>query len=209
MDGASKFIRGDAIACLLICAINLVGGFIIGMMRGMSTADSIKTYSILGIGDGLVSQIPAVIISTSAGFLISKTSTQSNLSTDLMRQMLLRSRPLGIVSALLGAMAFVPGFPAIPFIVLAISTAAVSRILSRHEKLSQTPPDKAKPEKEAETPPEEFLDVDKLSLQVAPSSFARWTPSARTAFPGGSFLCGGSSPSSGAWSCRWSACATT
>lgn len=168
MDGASKFIRGDAIACLLICAINLVGGFVIGMMKGMTPADAIKTYSILGIGDGLVSQIPAVIISTSAGFLISKTSTQSNLSTDLIRQMLLRSRPLAIVSVLLGAMVFVPGFPALPFLVIAASTAGLSRILSRQEKQTQAQSEKAnKPEKDPEqAPAEEFLDVDKLSLQV-------------------------------------------
>ena len=167
MDGASKFIRGDAIACLLICAINLVGGFVIGMMKGMTPADAIKTYSILGIGDGLVSQIPAVIISTSAGFLISKTSTQSNLSTDLIRQMLLRSRPLAIVSVLLGAMAFVPGFPAIPFLVIAASTAGLARILARQEKQTKTQSEKAKPEKDPEqAPAEEFLDVDKLSLQV-------------------------------------------
>ncbi len=167
MDGASKFIRGDAIACLLICAINLIGGFVIGMMRGMSPADAIKTYSILGIGDGLVSQIPAVIISTSAGFLISKTSTQSNLSTDLIRQMLLRSRPLAIVSVLLGAMAFVPGFPAIPFLVIAASSAGLSRILARQEKQTKAQGEKAKPEKDPEqAPAEEFLDVDKLSLQV-------------------------------------------
>ncbi|MBE3069414.1 MAG: FHIPEP family type III secretion protein [Planctomycetes bacterium] len=85
MDGASKFIRGDAIAGLIITAVNLVGGMVIGLTRGMSLAQSAATYSILAIGDGLVSQIPAVIISTSAGFLISKTSTLENLSQDLMR----------------------------------------------------------------------------------------------------------------------------
>ncbi|MCY2926621.1 MAG: flagellar biosynthesis protein FlhA, partial [Planctomycetota bacterium] len=79
MDGASKFIRGDAVAGLIIVAINLVGGMIVGTTRGMSIAEAIKAYAILAIGDGLVSQIPAVIVSTASGLLVSKTTTESNL----------------------------------------------------------------------------------------------------------------------------------
>ncbi|MCK4625102.1 MAG: FHIPEP family type III secretion protein, partial [Phycisphaerae bacterium] len=93
MDGASKFVRGDAIAGLIITAVNLIGGFAVGLSGGMTAAEAVKTYAILAIGDGLISQIPAVIISTSAGFLISKTSTKSSISQDLIHQMMARSKP--------------------------------------------------------------------------------------------------------------------
>ncbi|MBE3132262.1 MAG: FHIPEP family type III secretion protein, partial [Acidobacteria bacterium] len=167
MDGASKFIRGDAIAGLIITAVNLVGGMVIGLTRGMSLAQSAATYSILAIGDGLVSQIPAVIISTSAGFLISKTSTLENLSQDLMRQMLARSRPIGIAAFLMGAMVFVPGFPKVPFIVLALGAGLLARALAGEEKrvarqASQGEPAPALDEK----PVEAVLDVDRVAVLV-------------------------------------------
>jgi len=169
MDGASKFIRGDAIAGLLIVAINLVGGIIIGMSRGKSVTEALNLYSILAIGDGLVSQIPAVIISTASGFLISKTSTQSSISQDLARQMLARSRPIGIVSFLFGAMVFVPGFPKVPFIVLAIGTAMLSRYLGKQERaaITKEKDTTAAPPADADAQPaEELLDIDKVSVQV-------------------------------------------
>ena len=168
MDGASKFIRGDAVAGLIITAVNLVGGFIIGMTRGLSPAESVQTYGILAVGDGLVTQIPAVIIATASGFLISKTSTQSNLSQDLVRQMLSRSRPLEIASFLCGAAVFVPGFPKVPFAALALGGALLARALKKREqeqsqaKLQAATPSTA----DAETPVEELLDVDPISIQV-------------------------------------------
>jgi flagellar biosynthesis protein FlhA len=158
MDGASKFIRGDAIASLIIVVVNLVGGIIIGLSRGMTLMQSIQTYSILAVGDGLVTQIPALIISTASGFLISKTSTQTNLSQDLVRQMLARSRPIGIAAFLLAAMVFVPGFPKIPFAVLAIGAGLLSRTLGRYEAEARKQAEPAKPSAEAEPAPvEEFL----------------------------------------------------
>ncbi len=169
MDGASKFIRGDAIAGLVITAVNLVGGIAIGLTRGLTIQKSVETYSILAIGDGLVSQIPALIISTSAGFLITKTSSKENLSQALFRQMLARSRPVGIAALLLGAMAFVPGFPRAPFIVLALGAGAVARILGRAEKEAAA---KAEPAKAAPEPDqgrvEELLDVDRIAIFVGP-----------------------------------------
>jgi len=167
MDGASKFIRGDAIAGLIITAVNLVGGIAIGLTRGMSLQQSAGTYSILAIGDGLVSQIPAVIISTSAGFLISKTSTLENLSQDLMRQMLARSRPIAIAACLLGAMVFVPGFPKTPFIVLSLGAGLLARTLARHEKRAAAKPEEAKPTAELdERPVEAMLEVDRIAVLV-------------------------------------------
>jgi len=168
MDGASKFIRGDAIAALIITGVNLIGGFVVGMTRGMTAGESVRTYSILAIGDGLVTQIPALIISTASGFLITKTATQRSLSQDLVRQMLARSRPLGIAAFLFGAMVFVPGFPKVPFIILSLGTGMLVRQLSRYEKQMRQKQEGAKPEPEAETPVEELLDVDKLSVHVGP-----------------------------------------
>jgi flagellar biosynthesis protein FlhA len=169
MDGASKFIRGDAIAGLVIVAINLIGGFLIGMTRGMTAAQSMETYSILAIGDGLVTQIPAVIISTASGLLISKTSTQTNLSQDLVRQFFARSRPLNIAAFLLGAMVLVPGFPKAPFVVLALATGLLARRLGRYEKELAKAPDKPKTDLSTDTTPvEELLEVDKVSVQVGP-----------------------------------------
>jgi len=169
MDGASKFIRGDAIASLIIVMVNLVGGIVVGLSRGMTPMESVRTYSILAVGDGLVSQIPAVIISTSAGFLISKTSTETNLSADLVRQMLARSRPLAIAAFLFGAMVFVPGFPKIPFIVLALATGLLARVLARYERQAARDAQPVKPVADAEaTPVEEVLEIDRIAVFVGP-----------------------------------------
>ena len=166
MDGASKFIRGDAIAGLIITAVNLVGGLAVGTGRGMTLGEAVKTYSILTVGDGLVTQIPALIVATAAGFLISKASTKRSVSQDLIRQMLARSRPLAISSFLLGAMIFVPGFPKISFLVLALGAGLLARILGRHEReISQKKPTKRRLEAD-QAPVEELLDVDRLSIQV-------------------------------------------
>jgi len=167
MDGASKFIRGDAIAGLIITAVNLVGGIVIGVTHGMNIGQSLQTYSILAIGDGLVSQIPAVVISTSAGFLISKTSTLESLSHDLVRQMLARSRPIGIAAFLFGAMVFVPGFPKVPFIVLSLGAGLLARALRQRERKTEVQPEAPQPERDAdEEPVETMLDVDRLAVQV-------------------------------------------
>ena len=168
MDGASKFIRGDAIAGLIIAAVNLLGGFIIGLMRGLSARESIATYAILAVGDALVTQIPALIVSTSSGFLISKTSTQSSLSQDLLRQFLSRSRPIGIAAFLLGGLILVPGLPKTPFVVLAIATGLVARALARGERKAAEKPAARPGADEDRAPVEELLDVDQISILVGP-----------------------------------------
>jgi len=168
MDGASKFIRGDAIAGLVITGINLVGGFVMGTTRGMSAGDSIQTYSILAVGDGLVSQIPALIISTSAGFLISKTSSKGNVSQDLVRQLFAKSKPLWIASFILAAMVFVPSLPKIPFVALALLSGVVARSLGRFERDRRRSRRAGKSEEAAEHPVEKLLDVDRISIQVGP-----------------------------------------
>ena len=168
MDGASKFIRGDAKAGLIITAVNLVGGVVMGYSNGMTVAGAIKTYSILSIGDGLVSQLPSIIISISSGFLVTKISSSSNVSQDLSKQLLKASQPLLIASVIIAAMAFVPGMPKIPFLLLAAGTAAVGKIATKSEKEEKKKKNKVDlPQSKSDKKPvEEMLDVDRISVQV-------------------------------------------
>ena len=167
MDGASKFIRGDAKAGIIITLINVVGGIVMGYTRGMTIATAIKTYCILSIGDGLVNQIPAIIISISSGFLVTKISSKYSVGQDLGRQLLKGGEPLTLASIIIGGMAFVPGLPKIPFLLLAAGTALLGRTATKSEtpasKKTQAANEKIK---ESEAPVEELLDVDRISVQV-------------------------------------------
>ena len=166
MDGASKFIRGDAVAGLIITAVNLIGGFVVGLSRGMEAGESMNTYGILAVGDGLVSQIPALIISTSAGFLVTKTSSTKNLSDDLAQQMLGKSRPIMIASFVLAGMIFVPGFPKVPFVALSVGLGLLARSLKRREAAAAKARTDQPVAESAETPVEELLAVDKIAVHV-------------------------------------------
>jgi len=167
MDGASKFIRGDAKAGLIITAVNLVGGIAMGYTRGLNIGQAIQTYSILSIGDGLVSQIPSVIISISSGFLVTKISSKHSLGQDLGKQFFKSAQPLLTASVIIAALALVPGLPKIPFIMLAIGTGIISRMIAksqRHiEKETQKPSEKEKAGKESV---ENLLDIDRVSTEV-------------------------------------------
>ncbi|MEM9158808.1 MAG: flagellar biosynthesis protein FlhA, partial [Verrucomicrobiota bacterium] len=120
MDGASKFVRGDAAAGLLITAINVFGGIGIGMLqRGLSFGEALQTFTLLSIGDGLVSQIPALIISIAAGLLVTRTSEDSeDLGTQIGKQFSAYPRALGMLAVLLGVFAIIPGMPTIPFLLM-------------------------------------------------------------------------------------------
>ncbi len=134
MDGASKFVRGDAVAAVLITLINIVGGFAIGIMqKGMSVPDSLQRFTLLSIGDGLVSQIPALITSTAAGVLVTRAATKNALGTELAKQLLLFPRAMTILTVMLIVFALVPGLPMLPFLALAGITGALARTL-RDEK---------------------------------------------------------------------------
>jgi flagellar biosynthesis protein FlhA len=120
MDGASKFVRGDAIAGLIITFINVSAGMLIGMMQqGLSVQEAGNVYTLLTIGDGLVSQIPALIVSTAAGILVSKSGVQGSADKALSAQFTGYPRALGMSSAVMAALAFLPGMPALPFLALA------------------------------------------------------------------------------------------
>ena len=117
MDGASKFVKGDAIAGIIIIVINIIGGFIIGVVqRGLSVADAVQTYTLLTVGDGLVTQIPALLISTATGIVVTRSASESNLGNDVVSQILANPRALAIVAGIMGAFALVPALPKIPFI---------------------------------------------------------------------------------------------
>src|SRR5499427_3112926 len=112
MDGASKFVRGDAIAAILITLINIIGGFAIGILqKGMTMSEALQRFTILSIGDGLVSQIPALITSTAAGVLITRAASKNSLGHELGRQLLFYPRALTILAGMMAVMAAVPGLP--------------------------------------------------------------------------------------------------
>jgi flagellar biosynthesis protein FlhA len=120
MDGASKFVRGDAIAGLIITAINIIGGLIIGVAQmKMSFSEAVTTYTLLTVGDGLVSQIPALLISTAAGLLGTRTASEQNLGREIASQFMTAAKPLYITGGILAFVMLLPGMPKIPFLVLA------------------------------------------------------------------------------------------
>ena len=133
MDGASKFVRGDAIAAILITLINIIGGFAVGIVqKGMTVTEALQHFTILSIGDGLVSQVPALITSTAAGILITRATAKNDLGRELGRQLLLYPKALTILSVMLGVLAIVPGLPTLPFLTLAAMTGMLSYSIHRH-----------------------------------------------------------------------------
>lgn len=122
MDGASKFVKGDAIAGIIITVINIIGGFIMGMIRGEGEIlEIMNKYTNLTVGDGLVSQIPSLLISTATGIIITRAASDSDLSTDLLKQIFQNDLVLFLASGVAGLMAVIPGLPTIPFVILAIA----------------------------------------------------------------------------------------
>ena len=167
MDGASKFVRGDAIAGLVIIIVNILGCIVIGTSEGMSVGEAARTYSTLTVGDGLVSQIPAVIIATSSGFLISKSSSQESIGRDLLVQFLSHKNALGMGGVLVGAMALLPGFPKLPFLGL----GAGLLLLSRRKGGVEGAGDSDETSDESAAPQErnvidEVLSLDRLAIEV-------------------------------------------
>ena len=135
MDGASKFVRGDAVAGLLITFINIVGGIVIGVAQNdLSFGDAAHTYTLLTIGDGLVSQIPALIVSTAAGLLVSKAGVEGAADEALFDQLSGYPQALGMSSFVMGTMALLPGLPAIPFLLLAGGTGGLAFYLKKSRK---------------------------------------------------------------------------
>jgi len=177
MDGASKFVRGDAIAALIITVLNIVCGIAIATWNGMALADAGERYSKLTIGDGLVSQIPALFISTAAAVLVTKNTSEQSLGTDLLAQVSGRPRAAIIAAGMLFVIGVLPGMPRIPFFVLATmlvlmwrsGQGAEARALALGEEqraLAEKSGAGAAGEKRDEHKSEELLAVDRLSLEI-------------------------------------------
>lgn len=132
MDGASKFVRGDAIAGILITLINVLGGFAIGIaQKGMLVQDALQKYTLLSIGDGLVAQVPALIVSIAAGILVTRVSGNSNLGEHISGQLTTYPRALGVASILMGAFCLVPGMPIFPFLLLSLILGGIAYTVSK------------------------------------------------------------------------------
>jgi flagellar biosynthesis protein FlhA len=168
MDGASKFVHGDAVAGLIITGINLLGGLLRGVSSGMSFAQAVETFSILSVGDALTSQVPALLVSTASGIVVTRSATGEQLGRALSTQMLASRRAVGLTAGILTLFALIPGMPALPFLALAGA-------LGTHAWRGRTA-DAAKAKSEAETPVptgtkggeeiEAALPLDMLALEV-------------------------------------------
>ncbi|MDR3459842.1 MAG: flagellar biosynthesis protein FlhA [Verrucomicrobiae bacterium] len=133
MDGASKFVRGDAIAAIMITLINIIGGFAVGIMqKGMTMNEALSRFTMLSIGDGLVSQVPALITSVAAGILVTRATSKADLGQELTRQLLFYPKALTMLAVMLGVMALVPGLPTMPFLTMAVVIGLLS--YSIHKK---------------------------------------------------------------------------
>lgn len=135
MDGASKFVKGDAIAGIIITAINILGGIVIGvLMLKMDIVQSIQTYTVLSIGDGLVTQVPALLISTSSGILVTRSSSEESFGSLLGTQLTAVPKAIAITSLVLILMAIIPGLPKVPFIIISVICAVGAYILYKKDK---------------------------------------------------------------------------
>lgn len=170
MDGASKFVRGDAIAGILIVVVNMIGGIIIGtLQKGMDLSSAAEVFTLLTIGDGLVTQIPALIVSTAAGIIVTRTANQTNYSQEFGKQLFAQPKALYAAAGVMAFMAIVPGLPHLPFLVLAAGTAFGGyRVDKRAKDLEADKIKKAELEKLKPTVEklENLLNVDLLELEV-------------------------------------------
>ena len=171
MDGASKFVRGDAIAGLMILGINLVGGLLIGILQhGLGIADAAKTYSLLAIGDGLVAQLPALLISTAVAMLVTRATREQEMGAAVNKQVFGQRRALTVAATLLGIIGLVPGMPNIPFLALAGILGYVAWQMKKREAAEADAPQQAAADAASPTLAEltwdEVRPVEPLGLEV-------------------------------------------
>ena len=167
MDGASKFVRGDAIAGLIIVAINIIGGILIGVVQHkLPIGQAAATYTVMTIGDGLVSQVPALIISIAAGFLVSKAGVEGAADKALILQLAMNPAALGMVAAAAGVIAFIPGMPVIPFAGIALGSAFLAWRRSQNAKTGPKVDTVAKPTEAAEEPISQTLAIDDVKVEL-------------------------------------------
>jgi flagellar biosynthesis protein FlhA len=163
MDGASKFVRGDAIAGIAITGINIVGGFVIGVFQmGMPAVDAAKTFTILTIGEGLVAQIPALLISTAAGIVVTRTGSVTDMGKDIAAQVILNPKALATSAGILGVLGVIPGLPHLPLLLMAGTMAGLAYALDKTSAPGEEPPAPVKEEPRVES----FIEVNTLALEI-------------------------------------------
>lgn len=168
MDGATRFIARDSLAGLVILAINILAGFAIGVLQaGMDPADALRTFSVLTVGDGLVTVIPSLLVNVAAGLITTRADAGGEMGADVASQVLSNPRPLGVAAGALAALALVPGLPTVAFLTLAAATGALAAFQRRRER---TDSEKAAEALPAGPPPEEAIEpllaVDPLTIEV-------------------------------------------
>jgi flagellar biosynthesis protein FlhA len=171
MDGASKYVRGDAVAGIMITIINIVGGLIVGMLQhDMAFADAVKNYTLLAIGDGLVAQIPSLIISIAAGVVVSRVANNEDIGGQLTNQLFSNARVVYITAGIIGGMGAIPGMPHLAFLILAGVLAGMAYFITEQKKIAEAEP---VVEKEVENPTEteeaswdDVTPVDIVGLEV-------------------------------------------
>jgi len=170
MDGAAKFVRGDAIAGLIITAINLVGGFLVGMLQqGLSAAESMNRYAVLTVGDGLVSQIPSLIVSTAAGMIVTFGTTSTEMGPAVVSQLTRRPRAIWVAAGVLTIFALLPGLPMLPFLLLAATAAGVAWRAGDAATLALAEAaavPSGRPDAESAPPFRDLLRVEPLEIEV-------------------------------------------
>ncbi len=169
MDGASKFVKGDAIAGLLINGINIIGGIIIGVVQGgMDITTALQTYTILTIGDGLVSQVPALLIATSAGMVVTKSAEGKSMDKQMRIQLFSNPRVLGTVAGAVTLFGIVPGMPTIPFMFLGTSLGLITFFLnkSKNEEILLEEEEEVVATETTEEKVEEYLQVDPVEVEI-------------------------------------------
>ncbi|MCK7595137.1 flagellar biosynthesis protein FlhA [Lysobacter sp. CAU 1642] len=171
MDGASKFVRGDAIAGLLILFINLIGGLLIGVLQhDLSLADAAKVYVLLTIGDGLVAQIPALLVATAVAMLVTRISRSQDMSKTLFKQMLGQERALAVAAGVMLVIGIIPGMPNLPFLILGAALAYAAWLLYKRREqervAAEAPATAATPAPSPELSWDDLAPVDPLAIEV-------------------------------------------
>ena len=172
MDGSAKFVRGEAVASIVIMIINIMGGLFIGaILEGMDIFQALQTYSMLTIGDGLVSQIPSLIISTAAGIIVSRAASDMSMGAEFAKQFGMQPQALGVAAAIIGLFGLVPGLPHVPFLILAMVMGTISYLTFQQKARATATAEKE--EKKPEGPPpgspetvDALLPLDILQLEV-------------------------------------------
>ena len=170
MDGASKFVRGDAVAGMLILVINIVGGFIIGVAsHGLSAGDAADRYVLLAVGDALVAQIPGLLISVAAAMVVSRVGKEENIGSQIGRQVFGSAKSLGVTAGIVGVLGLIPGMPHLVFLMIAGAIGSLAWWITRRERLALAAPPPPPPDAQpanAEASWDDLQPVDTLGLEV-------------------------------------------